>query len=139
MSVYIYRGTYRSGGFFREDPEPEYTIVQPYGEDTCIYRGRYEKGLFSSDPEPEYEEPEYDENEPSDPYVSQYPLEDILDEFFISCYDSYDEENETDKEHSYIEFAADDIEDIRKVLSLIGKHVYNKQEGDYVELKIEDQ
>ena len=84
-------------------------------------------------------EPEFDENEPSDPYVSQYPLEDILDEFFISCYDSYDEENETDKEHSYIEFAADDIEDIRKVLSLIGKHVYNKQEGDYVLLKIEDQ
>jgi hypothetical protein len=84
-------------------------------------------------------EPEFDENEPSDPYVSQYPLEDILDEFFISCYDSYDEENEKDKENSYIEFAADDIEDIRKVLSIIGKHVYNKQEGDYVLLKIEDQ
>ncbi len=82
-------------------------------------------------------EPELEENEPSAPYVSQYPLEDILDEFLIYCYDDYKKENEEDKEHSYVEFAADDIEDIRKVLTIIGKHVYNKQEGKYVMLKIE--
>ncbi len=82
-------------------------------------------------------EPELGENEPTDPYVSQYPLEDILDEFFVYCYDSYDKENETDKVNSYIEFASDDIEDIRKVLSIIGKHVYNQTEGDYDILKIE--
>lgn len=82
-------------------------------------------------------EPELGENEPTDPYVSQYPLEDILDEFFVYCYDSYDKENETDKVHSYIEFAGDDINDIRNVLSIIGKHVYNKTEGEYEVLKIE--
>ncbi|MCR4845737.1 MAG: hypothetical protein K5865_03270 [Eubacterium sp.] len=82
-------------------------------------------------------EPELGENEPTDPYVSQYPLEDILDEFFAYCYDSYDKENETDQVNSYIEFASDDINDIRNVLSIIGKHVYNKTEGEYEVLKIE--
>ena len=82
-------------------------------------------------------EPELGENEPADAFVSQYPLEDILDEFYIYCYDSYDKENETDKVNSYVEFAGDDIDDIRKVLSIIGKHVYIKTEGDYDILKIE--
>ena len=82
-------------------------------------------------------EPELGENEPTDPYVSQYPLEDILDEFYVYCYDTYDKENNSDQNNSYVEFASDDIEDIRKVLSIIGKHVYNKTEGDYDVLKIE--
>jgi len=82
-------------------------------------------------------EPEFGENEPSDGFVSQYPLEDILDEFYIYCYDSYDKENALDKENSYIEFASDNIEDIRKVLTMIGKHVYNKEDGEYVNLIIE--
>lgn len=82
-------------------------------------------------------EPEFEENAPEDDFVSQYPLEDILDEYFIYCYDSYDEENASDKKNSYVEFASEDIEDIRKVLNIIGKHVYNVTEGDYVKLKIE--
>lgn len=82
-------------------------------------------------------EPEFGENEPEDDFVSQYPLEDILDEFYIYCYDSYDEENASDKKNSYVEFASEDIEDIRKVLDIIGKHVYNVTEGEYVKLVIE--
>ncbi len=82
-------------------------------------------------------EPELDENEPTDEFVSQYPLEDILEEFNIYSYDSYETENKSDKENSYVEFASDDIEDIRKVLTLIGKHVYNKDDGEYVQLIIE--
>jgi len=82
-------------------------------------------------------EPEFEENEPGDSFVSQYPLEDILDKFFVYCYDSYDKENESDNKNSYIEFASDDINDIRNVLSIIGKHVYNKTEGEYEVLKIE--
>lgn len=82
-------------------------------------------------------EPEFEENEPVDSFVSQYPLEDILDQFYVYCYDSYEKENESDKKNSYIEFASDDINDIRNVLSIIGKHVYNKTEGEYVVLKIE--
>ena len=82
-------------------------------------------------------EPEFGENEPDDECVSQYPLEDILDEFDIYSYDSYDAENASDKKNSYVEFAADDIEDIRKILTLHGKHVYNKVVGEYEELFIE--
>ena len=82
-------------------------------------------------------EPEFGENKPDDKYVSQYPLEDILDEFYIYCYDSYDTENTLDKKNSYIEFASDNIEDIRKILTLIGKHVYNREDGEYVKLIIE--
>lgn len=82
-------------------------------------------------------EPEFDENEPDDKYVSQYPLEDILEEFSTYCYDSYDTENESDKKNSYVEFASEDIEDIRKTLTIIGKHVYNQEDGEYVKLIIE--
>lgn len=35
------------------------------------------------------------------------------------------------------EFASEDIEDIRNVLSILGKHVYNSREGDSVMLKVE--
>lgn len=83
-------------------------------------------------------EPEYGENDPSDPNISQYPLEDILDEFFCECADFYDKENESDPLNSYIEFSSSDIEDIRKLLTIIGKHVYNKEDGDYVKLMIEE-
>lgn len=38
---------------------------------------------------------------------------------------------------SYVEFASEKIDDIKKLLSIIGKHVYNKLEGEYVYLKIE--
>ena len=82
-------------------------------------------------------EPEFGENEPVDPVVSQYPLEDILDKYFVYCYDDYSEENAADPVHSYVEFASEDVEDIRNVLGIIGKHVYNKEEGRYVLLKIE--
>ena len=40
--------------------------------------------------------------------------------------------------NSYVEFASEDIEDIRNVLNILGKHVYNSQEGEYVMLKVED-
>jgi len=82
-------------------------------------------------------EPEFGENEPTDEEISQYPLEDILDEYFVYVYDDYSEENASDKVNSYVEFASEDIEDIRKVLSILGKHVYNCQEGEYVMLKVE--
>ena len=82
-------------------------------------------------------EPEFGENEPDDKKVSQYPLEDILDEFFVFCNDLYHKENENDEKNSYIEFASQDIDDIRNLLSIIGKHVYDQEDGEYVELIIE--
>jgi hypothetical protein len=51
--------------------------------------------------------------------------------------DDYPTENANDSKNSYVEFSSDDIEDIRNVRSIIGKHVYNRDEGEYVELVIE--
>ena len=82
-------------------------------------------------------EPEFGENEPADEEISQYPLEDILDEYLVYIYDDYAEQNASDKVNSYVEFASEDIEDIRNVLNILGKHVYNCQEGEYVTLKVE--
>ena len=82
-------------------------------------------------------EPEYGENEPADPIVSQYPLEDILDKYGCYCLDDYKEENETDDHHSYVEFASDRRKDIVSLLEIIGKHVYNQEDGDSIKLIIE--
>jgi len=83
-------------------------------------------------------EPELGENDPSNPLVSQYPLCDILDEYMVYCWDDYKTENEQDKVNSYVEFASPDINDIIKLReAIIGKRVYNVQEGEFVNLKIE--
>ena len=82
-------------------------------------------------------EPELNENQPSDKYVSQYPLEDILDKFGCYCGDNYEKENEEDPVNSYVEFVSDNLEEIENLLTIIGKHVYNKVDGEYVKLVIE--
>jgi hypothetical protein len=82
-------------------------------------------------------EPDLGENSPSEPVISQYPLEDILDKFYVYLHDDYVDENTSDTINSYVEFASEDIEDIRAVLSILGKHVYNVDEGDYIDIKIE--
>ncbi len=72
-----------------------------------------------------------------DTEISQYPLEDILDEFYVYLYDDYIKENSEDKVNSYVEFASEDIEDVRKVITILGRHVYNYEEGDYIKLRNE--
>ena len=83
------------------------------------------------------QEPEYGENNPSESEISQYPLEDILDKFNCFCSDFYEEENKNDKELSYVEFASEKLDNIKKIKSIIGKHVYNKKDNNKVELIIE--
>lgn len=83
------------------------------------------------------QEPEFGENEPQDDEISQYPLEDLLDEFNLCVGDSYETENSEDKVHAYLEFMSEDAEDIRKLLGVIGKHVYNAEDGACVKLVIE--
>lgn len=82
-------------------------------------------------------EPEFGENQPTDKIISQYPLEDILDKFNCWCSDFYDEENSSDQNNSYQEFASKSIDNIRNLKTIIGKHVYNKEEDGSVELIIE--
>ena len=82
------------------------------------------------------QEPEFDEgSSPSD--ISQYPLEDILDKFCVAVNDFYESENSESDSLCYLEFQGADIEHIKSLLSIVGKHVYNKEEDGYVELIIE--
>ncbi len=73
--------------------------------------------------------------------ISQYPLEDILDKFFCHVSDFYEVLNTKKSKTCYLEFASDDIEDVKKLRSIIGKHVFNREvnHGDSttVELVIE--
>lgn len=78
------------------------------------------------------QEPEYNENDPSSNIISQYPLEDILDKYNCFCFDFYEKENQEDKTNSYQEFASDDIEDIRNLRTIIGKHVYNNDQNELI-------
>ncbi|MBQ9021526.1 MAG: hypothetical protein IJ113_05880 [Eggerthellaceae bacterium] len=73
--------------------------------------------------------------------ISQYPLEDVLDKFYCHVSDFYEELNAADSTTCYLEFASPDIEDIRKLRSIIGKHVYDREREEggrtYVDLAIE--
>lgn len=84
-------------------------------------------------------EPELGENRPDEMYLSQDPLEGILDKFNLMVNDFYYYENERDKVNSYVEVGSTDIERVRKVLSIVGKHVYyTTDEYGTIKLHIED-
>lgn len=83
------------------------------------------------------QEPEFGENQPQDAEISQYPLEDLLDMFNLCVGDSYETENSEDPVHAYLELMSENAEDIRKLLGVIGKHIYNTEDGDFVKLVIE--
>lgn len=117
--------TAKTGGLFKK---PLYTPVE---ED--IYQMQDDERLYVTSLSFE-QEPELGED-------SQYPLEDVLDKFYCHVSDFYEELNVADSTICCLEFAAPNVEDVRKLRSIIGKHVYNKEgeEGGqtYVDLAIE--
>ena len=56
--------------------------------------------------------------------ITQVPFVSILDDFFVSVTDFYDALNQTSEAACYQEFGSDNIEDIRKLRTLIGKRYY---------------
>lgn len=82
------------------------------------------------------QEPELEEGG-SAAEISQYPLEDILDEFLCYISDFYEDLNTEQSQVCVQEFAAPDLEDIRKLRTIIGKHVFNKEIDGYIKLVIE--
>lgn len=66
----------------------------------------------------------YGEEEASPQDISQVPFEDLLDDFNVCVTDFYDELNENSEKTCYQEFGSRDIEDIRKLRTLIGKRYY---------------
>lgn len=86
------------------------------------------------------QEPELGEgNSPRD--ISQYPLEDILDQFNVYISDFYEDLNNQSSDDCYLEFCSNSLESIRNIRALIGKHVFNEThesaDGTFIELMIE--
>lgn len=71
------------------------------------------------------QEPEYGEGVAASS-ISQYPLEDLLDRFYVYVSDFYADLNQEDSQICYLEFASSDIVDIRNLRGIIGQHVYNQ-------------
>ena len=86
------------------------------------------------------QEPELEEGS-SSADISQYPLEDILDEFYVYVSDFCEDFNSQGNAECRLVLAGDDIGDLVKLKSIIGKHVYNAVVQDngkeYVKLVIE--
>lgn len=115
----------------KNDPDDEDQEIWYYERDGVDPENVYVTSIMFE------QEPEYGEKKPDDSAISQYPLEDILDKYLVYCLDDYQKENEEDSNNSYIEFAADRKKDIVKLHEIIGKHVYNKEDGDRVHLIVE--
>lgn len=72
------------------------------------------------------QEPELGEGEtPED--ISQYPLEGILEMFGVCVSDFYDEFNAKSECTCYQEFGSSNLEGIKNLLGIVGKHVYEKK------------
>ena len=86
------------------------------------------------------QEPEFEEGADSSD-ISQYPLEDVLDKFYVAVNDFYENLNDGSGNTCYLEFSGASIENIENLLQIVGKHVYNGEEemdGEiYIKLIIE--
>lgn len=75
------------------------------------------------------QEPELGEGtSPQD--ISQYPLEDILDQFSVYVIDFYEAENAASDRLCYLEFAGESESDIRMLSQIVGKHVFDQCNAD---------
>lgn len=68
---------------------------------------------------------------------TQYPLEDILDKYYVNCTEVMEEKEEDGKRIYIFEIEGEDKEAIKTIADLVGKRVFNYEDGDYVKLGIE--
>ena len=94
---------------------PAYTEIEP---------GIFQKGEGIVTSLSFEQEPEYGEGADSSD-ISQYPLEDILEKFYVYVSDHYVEKNSGAGGECCLEFCSDSLEDIKNLRTIIGKHVYN--------------
>lgn len=69
--------------------------------------------------------------------LSQYPLEDLLDKYWCLVSDFYDELNQEESQVCHLEFVGE-VEDLRNLRTIIGKHVYTRQENGNIALIVEE-
>lgn len=81
------------------------------------------------------QEPKYGEGD-SSLNISQYPIEEILDNFSVAINDFCDEANSIGGNICYREFVSSEITNIKALKNIIGKHVFIKEKNDKVKLII---
>ena len=83
------------------------------------------------------QEPEFEEGDTS-AYISQYPIEDVLEKFYVYVSDFFDELNDGKSNVCFYELSSNNLQDVANVKkSIVGKHVYNQEQDGYVKLIIE--
>lgn len=75
---------------------------------------------------------ELEENEDT-----RYPLEDILDKYYVNCTDVMEEKVEDGKRIFIFEVEGESLESIKEIASFVGKRVFNYEEGAYIKLGVE--
>lgn len=91
------------------------TFEKVEGEEGIYFAADEYSTCLSFEQEPEHGEGDSPQN------ISQYPMDDILDEFNVYIGDNFDELNEKSEKTCYREFVSPDIEDIKRLQTLVGK------------------
>ncbi len=68
---------------------------------------------------------------------TQYPLEDLLDKYLVNCTEVMEEKEEAGKRIFIFEIEGTDENSVKQIADLVGKRVYNYQDGEYIKLGIE--
>lgn len=109
-----YKAEKYSEAIFKEIEDGIYQTADPYGSGEI-----YVTSLTF-----ELENDRYGEEDGSPRFIPQVPLEGLLDEFGLFVTDFYEDLNNASETVCYQEFGSPEIEDIRKLRTLIGKKFY---------------
>ena len=101
---------------FKEIEDGIYQTADPYGI--------HKDDIYVTSLTFEMENDRYGEEDGSPQYLPQVPIEGLLDEFNVFVTDFYEDLNNASETVCYQEFGSFDIEDIRKLRTLIGKRFY---------------
>ena len=104
------------GSDFQNMEEGIYKTKSPYGNK--------DEDIFVTSLSFEMEAECYGEEDASPRNITQVPFEALLDDFLVFVTDFYEQLNADSKTVCYQEFGSFDLEDIRKLRSVIGKRVY---------------
>lgn len=94
----------------------------------CIYQTKDPYGFYDliyvTSLSFEHETEKYGEENGSPRNITQIPFECILDEFSVWVTDFYNDLNKESEIMCYQEFGSDKLENIKKLRTIIGKHIY---------------
>lgn len=101
---------------FQEIEEGIYKTHSPYDD--------FEEDIFVTSLCFEMEPERYGEEDASPRNITQVPMEGLLDEFNLFVTDFYEELNEASETICYQEFGSDNLSDIQRLRTIIGKRFY---------------